>query len=56
MSCCEDQLMTVRKRNLDYVQIAVLLEIVDGWDVVVLKRCCVDKGRCCFPPPRRRKR
>ena len=55
MSCCEDQLRTVRKRNLDYVQTAVLQETVDGSDVVMLK-CCVDKGRCCFPPPRRMKR
>ena len=53
MSCCEDPLMIVMRRNLDSVQTDVLLETVDGWDAVVL-RCCVDKGRRCFPPPRRR--
>ena len=51
MSCCEDPLMIVKRRNLDF-ETVVLLGTVDGWDAGVL-RCCVDKGRCCFPPPRR---
>ena len=55
MSCCEDPLMIVRRRNLDFVQTVVLLETLDGSGVVVLK-CCVDRGRCCSPPPRRMKR
>ena len=54
MSCCEDPLMIVMRRNLDFVQTVVPLETHDGWDVVVLK-CCVDNGRCCFPPPRRKR-
>lgn len=41
--------MIVMRRNLDFVQTGVLLETLDGWDVVVLS-CCVDKGRCYFPP------
>lgn len=52
MSCCEDPLRIVKRRNLDFVQIVVLLERLDGWDVVVLRHC-VDKGRCCSPPPGR---
>ena len=52
MSCCADPLKIEMRRNLGFVQIVVLLETVDGWGVVVLK-CCVDRGRGCFPPPRR---
>ena len=44
MSCCEDPRMTVKRRNLDF-ETVVLLVTVDGWGVGVL-RCCVDKGRC----------
>lgn len=54
MSCCEDPLTIVMRRNLDFVQIAVLAETPDGWDVVVL-RCCADEGPCYFPPRQRMK-
>ena len=55
MSCCEDPLKIVMRRNLDFAQTVVLLETVDGSYVVVL-RSCVDNGRCCFPPRQRMKR
>ncbi len=55
MSCCEDPLMIVMRRNLDFEQTVVLLETSDDSDVVVLRRC-VDNGRCCFRPPGRMKR
>ena len=52
MSCCEDPLMIVMRRNLDFEQTDALLGTPDGWGVVVL-RCCVDKGQRYFPPPQR---
>ena len=55
MSCCEDPMMIVKRRNLDLEQTVVPLETVDEWDVVVLMSC-VDKGRRCFPPPRQTER
>ena len=61
MSCCEDPLMIVMRRNLDFEQTAVLLGtdddlVVVAVVVVAVSNCCVDKGRGCFlPPPGRMK-
>ena len=54
MSCCEDPLMIVMRRNLDFERIVARLERHDDLGVVVLK-CYVDKGQCgCGFPPRER--